>query len=94
MKSLQDLCSLFVPSHWTVIWCIGVVTGGAAGALAPPLSDMGGQEYVCAPPLNVEQNHSYVEIILNHYNSSHFMANLFYFQQQLSKHFSWSNSNV
>lgn len=67
---------------------IGVVTGGAAGALAPPLSDMGGQEYVCAPPLNVEQNHSYVEIILNHYNSSHFMANLFYFQQQLSKHFS------
>lgn len=61
---------------------------GAAGALAPPLSDMGGQEYVCAPPLNVEQNHSYVEIILNHYNSSHFMANLFYFQQQLSKHFS------
>lgn len=29
---------------------IGVVTGGAAGALAPPLSDMGGQEYVCAPP--------------------------------------------
>lgn len=71
-----------------MILCIGVVTGGAAGALAPPLSDMGGQEYVCAPPLNVEQNHSYVEIILNHYNSSHFMANLFYFQQQLSKHFS------
>lgn len=82
---------IIIPIISIYLFCnsnIGVVTGGAAGALAPALSDMGGQEYVCAPPLNVEQNHSYVEIILNHYNSSHFMANLFYFQQQLSKHFS------
>ena len=36
---------------WTLSWCTGVGSGGGKGGTCPPLFCLGGQWYVCAPPL-------------------------------------------
>ena len=39
-----------------IIALIGVGTGGAGGALAPPVKNVGGREYPSAPPVFMAEN--------------------------------------